>query len=324
MTPVRGSNILISSAGRRVELVEAFKAALGARAPAARVHATDLAPEFSAACHVAHVRTASLRATDPAFASHLLDYCVANEIGLVVPTIDTELAPLAAARAQFQERGIVVSVSSPALIAACRDKRQTGHLLARFDIAYPAIYPADALKYPCFAKPIGGSSSIGARLIATADDMSESLRADPSMMFMEYIDKRFHEVTVDAYYDAEGALRCLVPRRRLEVRAGEVSKGVTRRGGLYTYLLERLGMIRGARGCLTVQMFVDEVQRRYIGLEINPRFGGGYPLSEAAGASFTRFLVDEVLFGQAVPFFDGWQANLLMLRYDGKVLVSDA
>lgn len=324
MTDVRGRNVLVSSAGRRVELVEAFKSALGDLVPTARVHATDLAPDVSAACRVAHVRSTSLRATDPNFATHLLDYCIANDIGLVVPTIDTELMPLAAARDRFRRAGVVVSVSAPSLVAECRDKRLTGHLFARHDIDYPAIYPADALVYPCFAKPIGGSSSIGARLVRSADDLPASVRADPSMMFMAYIDKRFHEVTVDAYYDASGMLRCLVPRQRLEVRAGEVSKGVTRRGGLYAFLVARLSTMAGARGCLTIQMFVDETQPRYIGLEVNPRFGGGYPLSEAAGASFTRLLVEEVLLGRAIPFFDGWQANLMMLRYDAKILVSDA
>jgi carbamoyl-phosphate synthase large subunit len=60
---------------------------------------------------------------------------------------------------------------------------------------------------------------------------------------------------------------------------------------------------------------------KFAALEINPRFGGGFPLSYSAGANYPGWLIDEYILGKEVPFFDAWEDRLLMLRYDAKVLV---
>jgi carbamoyl-phosphate synthase large subunit len=93
---------------------------------------------------------------------------------------------------------------------------------------------------------------------------------------------------------------------------------------VYEYLLEKLTKIDGARGCLTVQLFAHPNAQRYAALEINPRFGGGFPLSYAAGANYPGWLIDEYMLQQEIIFFDGWASDLMMLRYDAHVLVSNA
>jgi carbamoyl-phosphate synthase large subunit len=318
------SHILITSAGRRVELVQAFKEQAARLAPQTHVHATDLEPGLSAACRMADASLASRRVTDPEYIEELLAYCLANGIKLVVPTIDTELAVLAAARSSFAKHGVMIVVSSSELVGMCRDKRLTGRLFKSFGIRYPEIYTLGALRFPCFVKPFDGSSSIGAQLVANASGLTDDIAGNPRMMYMEPIDRSYAEYTVDAYYDQSGALKCMVPRHRLQVRSGEVSKGVTRRGGLYRHLLERMMVVPGAVGCLTIQMFVNEEKGEYVGLEINPRFGGGFPLADAAGAAYTGWLIKEYLLGEKIGFYDAWTPDLMMLRYDAKVLVRNA
>ena len=87
----RGSNILITSAGRRVELLKAFQAQRDRILPHGLVHATDTNSEFSAACQLADRNSKSPRASDISYRDFLLEYCAEHSIGLLVPTIDTEL-----------------------------------------------------------------------------------------------------------------------------------------------------------------------------------------------------------------------------------------
>lgn len=317
-------NVVILAAGRRVELVQAFKADLAAVSPTGRVFATDLSPGLSSACQVADQAFKLPGVRDAGYADALLDLCESHGIGLVVPTIDTELQRLADERERFASRGVHLAVSDPTLIADCRDKRRTAALFEGIGIDTPAIYPPDAVRFPAFVKPYDGSRSIGAAALMTAETLTPDLLADEKLMFMEFIGPDHVEYTVDGYYDRHGNLCCLVPRQRLEVRSGEVSKGVTRRGALYDHLLPRLSKIRGARGCLTAQFFVNHETGACLGIEINPRFGGGFPLTHAAGAPFSAWLIDEYLRGGTTQFFDAWKADLLMLRYDAKVLVDAA
>lgn len=314
-------NVLILSCGRRVELVRAFKTELEARLPGARVLATDLKPETSAACHAADRAFIAPRVTDPGYHDFLMDLCMREGVGLVVPTIDTELLGLALNRERFAARGVELIISNEALVSACRDKRRTSALFKDVGIEVPRILERDALQFPCFVKPYDGSRSVGAKLLSDTESVTSAILNDAKMMFMEFIDSTHQEYTVDAYYDRHGTLKCLVPRERLEVRDGEVNKGVTRKNYVYHYLAEKLSKVQGARGCLTIQLFAKAESPRYAALEINPRFGGGFPLTYAAGGNYPGWLIDEYLLGKETQAFDEWEADLLMLRYDAKILV---
>ncbi|PSW11201.1 carbamoyl phosphate synthase large subunit [Photobacterium rosenbergii] len=317
------SNVLVLSAGRRVELVEEFQNDLKALLPEGKVYCTDMYPKLSSACFVADGYFEVPRVTDATYISKILEICKQNNIGLVVPTIDTELELLSEERHQFDSLGVHVLISDPELIAQCRDKRKTARLFDNLRVDQPKILNRDKLSFPCFCKPYDGSCSKGALAIHTEQDLTSELLSDPKNMFMELVPKTYSEYTIDGYYTRDGVLKCLVPRKRLEVRGGEVSKGLTKKNFVYDYLLERVGQLPGARGCITFQLFVNETELAIKGLEINPRFGGGYPLAYAAGAKFPEYAIREFLLDEEVNFKSDWVADLLMLRYDAKVLRHD-
>lgn len=315
------NNILITSAGRRVELVQSFVAVLKKSFPHNKVVTADMHPNLSSACQYAEQSVSLPRVTAEDYISSLLDICIKHAIGMVVPTIDTELLLLAKHREQFAQHGINIIVSDIELVGNCRDKRKTSILFNKIGLNTPIIYPKHSIKYPCFAKPYDGSCSVGAATLMSEEELTESMQNDDKMIFMELVDSQYTEYTVDAYFDQKGTLKCIVPRQRIEVRAGEVSKGVTRKGPLYDYLLPKLKLIKGARGCLTIQIFVNENHDRFFALEINPRFGGGFPLSISAGANYSAWLIAEYFEGLDIDFYGGWEEDLLMLRYDSKVIV---
>lgn len=319
---MKNHNILITSAGRRVELVQAFQNALKAHIPDAQVFTADLYPDFSSACQISDKSFKVPKVESNDFISSLIQICKDNEVALVVPTIDTELIKLAENKSLFFENGITPIVSSVDLISICRDKRKSGELFLKNDVDTPKIYPKNKIEYPCFCKPYDGSSSVGAKILHSPDMLDEQTILNKKNIFMELIGPEYCEYTVDAYYDRQSKLRCLVPRERIAVRSGEVSKGITRKDFVYDYLLDRLTFLAGAKGCITIQVFGNIHTKDVKGLEINARFGGGFPLSHSAGADYPDWLIREYLFNETIAFSDKWAKNLLMLRYDAKVLVS--
>lgn len=319
-------NILITSAGRRGKLIRAFQKSLGELLPSSLVFAADMRPELSVACHLADGAFVVPRCDHTDYIPRIIELCRANEIGLVVPTIDTELLVLAQHRDELARCGVTAVVSDAAFIRDCRDKRRTNDWFASRGLRTPQLVdPRRATQFPIFTKPYDGSCSQGVRIIASPNDLTEQLLNDERMMFVEYLSPAEHdEYTIDMYYDRDGSLKCLVPRLRLETRAGEVSKGRTARVVALDALLERCGTVAGASGCLTMQFFLRRQSQQLYAIEINPRFGGGYPLSWEAGADFPRWLIQEYFLGMQIEFFDGWESDLTMLRYDDHVIVRGA
>jgi carbamoyl-phosphate synthase large subunit len=132
---------------------------------------------------------------------------------------------------------------------------------------------------------------------------------------------RGREFTINVYVNSDGKCVCAVPHWRLETRAGEVSKGITVKDRRLMDLAAQVAeALPGARGPLNIQCFLDTDGTIAI-IEINARFGGGYPLAHHAGARFTEWLLHEQE-GRAVGPYDGWNDDLAMLRYDEAVFTT--
>jgi carbamoyl-phosphate synthase large subunit len=71
-----------------------------------------------------------------------------------------------------------------------------------------------------------------------------------------------------------------------------------------------------------MQLFANDETHEVYAIEINPRFGGGYPLSHYAGANFLRNLIKEYIDGESISYSDDWRDNTIMLRYDGQVIIN--
>lgn len=314
-------NILVTSAGRRVQLVRYFQRAIEDRCLAGRVVVSEVNPDWSAAARIADAAFRTPHVTDAAYEQFLVDLVEREDIRLIVPTIDTELLRLSKLREVLLEVQCHVSVSDVGLIETCRDKRRSDVLFREMGFSTPEIFDRDRLRFPCFVKPYDGSMSRGARALLSPAMLSPEMLSDDTLLFMEFLSPaQYDEFTVDAYYSRQGELKCLVPRRRIEVRAGEISKGVALKGATYDYLRERLRSVTGARGCLTLQFFASRTDARWVAIELNPRFGGGYPLSYAAGANYPDWLIREYLLEEEVPEFDGWKDRTAMARYDAEVI----
>ncbi len=317
-------NILLSCAGRRVELMKILERTQLFMGIEGCVVATDAQP-FAPAFIEARQREIVPRVTDPKFVDCMLDVCARNDVKWVIPTIDTELPILAEARPRFEAAGIDVMVSSPETIAIGMDKRATHKWFV--ENGFPTFKQCrvrealedSAWAYPCFAKPACGSRSIGAHKIMDRSELL--LLEDPEAYVVESLGHGV-EVTVDAYVSPRtGKCGCVVPRQRLEVRDGEVSKARTLDAPEIIELVRQVAeKLPGARGTICVQLFYDRASKEMLLMEINPRFGGGYPLSEMAGATFGKWYLEDTL-GLESTMHENWTRGLVMMRYDSAVYI---
>lgn len=316
-------NLIVTSAGRRNHLIDCFRADAATLGIALRVLAADLFPESSPACLQADAYFAVPHCSDPGYVPRLLEICRENQVAVVVPTIDPELLLLSQHRKDFASIGTRVTVSAPDVVALCQNKHATATQLSAAGIVTPktlslADYLQDSsqIKSPVVAKPNGGSASFG---IVRPKDPSELEALDPHGYIVQELWKG-REFTVNVFFDRAGVLRCAVPHERLEVRAGEVSKGVTRHIATLEEAAGKLASaLPGAFGPLCFQAILAESGEAAV-FEVNARFGGGFPLAHRAGARFTQWLLEDAC-GLAMTANNDWRAGVTMLRYDGAVFV---
>ena len=318
------TNILITSVGKRVSLGKFFQKELKEYCKGSKVYTTDMNPKMSPAAHISDGCFKVSRVTANGYIGELLNICLKNSIKIVIPTIDTELIVLAKNKELFKSHGIDIIVSDIDFIITCRDKRNSYQLFDKLGINYPKLIDKNNPTFPLFAKPYDGSLSNNLHIINSQEDFTSKIKADEKLIYMELVDKtKYKEYTVDMYYGIDYKVKSIVPRERIEIRAGEINKGISRKNFIVDYLKKRMGYMSGVIGTICVQLFVNECTEEILAIEINPRFGGGYPLSYYAGANYPQKIIDEYFNGQVLNYDDNWTDNTLMLRYDAEFIIRD-
>jgi carbamoyl-phosphate synthase large subunit len=310
-------NVLITAAGRRTSLVRAFVDAAHERN--GLVHAGDvdgLAPALYLADRATRIR----HTDDPAYITDLLEVVERNEIKLVIPTIDADLPILASNQGAFASLGCRIVVSAPTFVDITLDKHQTGVTFGGAGIHVPwswlpPVAENAGLPERVFAKPRRGSASQDQYQVAR-EELAGILPLVVDPIVQEVLTGS--EITVDALLNFEGRPIHYVPRFRLRTLGGESVQGVTlehveRIDGWIERVLHLCSRL-GAVGPLTIQAF--DTPDGLVLSEINPRFGGGYPLAEAAGGAYAAWLLDMVE-GREVPQRLGaYESGLYMTRYN--------
>lgn len=262
------------------------------------------------------------RVSDANYLPALLKIAGEQNVGLLIPLTDPEIPLLSQHAEKFSDLGCTVMTGSPESIAVCRHKDQTNRRVHESGLASIETFSLEAFRanpfYPCFVKPISGSASIGSSVIPDEAAMKVHIaRFGENLIVQECIVGP--EYTVDVYRSRDGKIRCVVPRQRLLVRSGEVEKGITvydeRIISDTIRLVEHLDGLWGVF-CCQCRRDAEGVLRFF---EINPRFGGGAPLSIAAGADLPLYLLQEVLGLEITAELGRFTDRLLMMRYDEAV-----
>jgi len=259
------------------------------------------------------------------YIKELLQIVGTNRVDLLVPTVDLDLKVLAQNKQKFANLGCYVLISPANVIEICQDKRKTFRFLRKNGLDTPltmslrTAMAAKKLKFPCFLKPWDGAAGKGNAVVKNRKELEFFSKKAPNCIVQEFIPGT--EYTCDIFVDFDMKARCVVPRKRIEVRGGEVSKGqVVKNPRIMSQAVRLVELLGAGPGVITLQLFLDKQQKIKF-IEINPRFGGGVPLSIKAGANFPKWIFQQLLGRKTNIKFDGFTDGLIMLRYDDEVWV---
>lgn len=316
------TNILFSSAGRRVQLLRSFRRALSQRQEEGKILAADMEPT-APALYEADKAFIVPPVASSEYVTRLLDICRSELVRVVVPLIDPELPILAEHTAEFARIGTTVLVSSADSVRVADDKLATAAFFEACGVAYAktccaseaeTALAAGCIGFPVIVKPRRGSAGKGVHCCRTERELRFYLErcTDDEVVVQEHLEGC--EVTIDAFGDGTGRVIAAIPRKRIKVRGGEVERGVTIDDAQFRESVVAISSHFKPYGPINVQCFVTD--RGPIFTEINPRFGGGYPLADAAGAQFPEMVLDLVS-GRAIePRLGSYERGLVMMRFD--------
>ena len=306
-------NILFTCAGRRTYLLKYFKEQL---AGSGLIVGTDM--QLSApALSVADVAEEVPAVYAENYIDVTLDICRRHNISLLLSLNDLELPILAANRAKFEAAGVKIVVSSEKVIDICFDKFKTAAFVESIGLLTPKTFvdynqAVEAIKsgelhFPLVLKPRWGSGSIGIEFVEDFEELemvyrllhkkikktilSTASKGEDYILIQEKISGP--EYGLDVMNDLDGNHVAVSVKRKLAMRAGETDKAVTVDNEEIRCIGKRLGESLHHVGNLDCDVL--ERDGKYYVLELNPRFGGGFPFSYEAGVNMPKAIIEWAL-----------------------------
>jgi carbamoyl-phosphate synthase large subunit len=308
--------VLFTCAGQRVDIVTAFREA-GATTVAA--DADQLAPALYHADHHAIVP----RVDDPFYADALRNLVELHDVRLIVPLTDLDHLVLAEARESLG--GAVVLVPGIETIERCSDKYRAHTFFEEQGIGSPPTWlPTELpenLRFPVLVKARKG---FGSRHIYRADNQTEL------DFFLRYttadsmVQSACHgtEFSIDVFCDLDGRCLAAVPRTMIESKGGESIKGMTIKDADLIDFGVRVSEALRIIGPANVQCFREPDGELQV-TDVNPRFGGGFPLPTAAGSRYPELALALAAGEHLEPRLGDFRVGVVMTRFFSEVILEE-
>jgi carbamoyl-phosphate synthase large subunit len=309
--------VLFTCAGQRVDIVTAF---VRAGATTIAVDANELAP----ALYHAERRAIVPRVDDPAYIDALGDLVLLHDVRLVVPLTDLDHLVLAEARERLG--GAVVLVPEPETIRRCEDKYLAHEFFDQQGIGSPPTWlpdgvPVDA-PYPVLVKARRG---FGSRHIYRAANREEL------DFFLDYttaesmVQAQCHgeEFSIDVFCDLDARCLAAIPRTMIESKGGESIKGMTIKDDELIAFGCRVAEALRIFGPANVQCFREPDGQLQV-TDVNPRFGGGFPLPTAAGSGYPELALQLANGERPEPRLGEFREGVVMTRFFSEVILEES
>jgi len=310
--------VLLSSAGRRGYLVRYFKQAVGDTGEVWGADSSSYAPAFKYCDHSVILPKVS----QTGYIDNLLALCLENGIDMVVPLIDPELEVLSPWYDEFRSKGVMVVVSPHRTIEIAFDKYLTYLHAKQAGIEVPQTVTSieEAIKllsegeltWPLMVKPRKGSASLFANSCSNQSELMLAFQSCPAPVIQQFVSGE--EYGYDLFCDSDFKPVNVFCKRKIAMRAGETDKAVSVNDKKLIDLGMKIAQAFPMFGPADADIKMDKNGPML--LEVNPRFGGGYPCSHLCGADFPAKLI-AICKGQKLsPDFGNYPAGVYMLKQD--------
>ena len=305
-------NILFTSVGRRAYLVDFFKEALSEIG--GKIHVSN-SVEYTSASKVADAFFISPAIYDEQYISTVLNYCEEHQISIVIPLFDIDLLVLAKNKKAFDEKGVLLLVSNPETIETCNDKWLTYQFLCSIGLKTPKTFidkeevliqlNKKELEFPLYIKPRWGMGSIAVQKVSNLKELSffydfiqkeiyetylkfeSEYTKGSEVLIQEMIDGQ--EYGLDVVNNIHGEYQTTYPKEKIAMRSGETDIAKLVDDQELHLIGEKISTHLKHIGNLDIDVF--KYNNEYYILEMNARFGGGYPFSHLAGANLPLAIV---------------------------------
>ncbi|WP_022869735.1 ATP-grasp domain-containing protein [Yaniella halotolerans] len=327
--------IIISSAGRRVYLVQWFKEALQQADIPGEVYVLDNDPGAAAAAAAdRHFHIPAF--TDAAYQGRLLELIDELQPDLFISLNDHEITVLSQSIGdELRSRGIVVPILDASAQIVVADKLATYRALRSVGVPTPKTVPlSDAVgaleliesSSDLIIKDRLGSGSSG--LLRFGQEQAhqwlntrgvELIEQDPARLdgLVLQQDLGGIEYGLDIVTPVRGgSVEGILGRRKMRMRHGETSAAITVPTDQFRGVAKALNAALGIRGTIDVDVIVTEDGTPHV-IDINPRFGGGYPFCHIAGADIPHFMVASTLGIEPRTGWNTYQHDFLGAKHEG-------
>ncbi|WP_186429900.1 ATP-grasp domain-containing protein [Clostridium sp. BSD9I1] len=305
--------ILLTAIGKRIQLIKYLK-------KSCKVFGTDCG-EVAPAIYFVDKFFKVPKYNEHGYIDSLINICIEENIDMVIPLYEKEYKLLCENRYKFTEVGTKLLLSDLEVINTFNDKYKTYEFFKENNINTPKSYIKGNLpnniKYPLIIKPIDGMGSSNVFKVKNEKELSFFIDYVENPIIQEYIEGT--EYTIDVLCDFSGRVISSVPRERLEVRSGEVSKSRTVKNFKIIDAVLDLCSKTKFIGPITIQCIVSS-NKEIKFIEVNPRFGGGVPLSFEAGVDYGKHF-EIMCKGEEISPTIGEFKEITMLRYDEAVFI---
>lgn len=300
--------ILLTAIGKRVQLIKYLKR----NCTVVGADCSTMAPSIQFVDEFYKVPKCS----DEGYIDDMLNICTVENIDLLIPLYEKEFILLCKKREHFEAVGTKLLLSDENIIKICNDKWETYKFFRKNDLSTPISYIKENLpndpKFPLIIKPRDGMGSSNVFKVNNEKELDFFKDYVDNAIIQEYI--KGIEYTIDVLCDLNGSIISVVPRERIEVRSGEVSKSRTVKDEkIINAVIKLCKKLKGV-GPLTIQCIVDS-KRQINFIEINPRFGGGVPLTFEAGVDYEKYFELMINNENIEPIINQFK-EITMLRYD--------